>query len=109
MKAFATMGVLVAMLATGCAATATPTVVYDGMSYGEATERLGLEGYACTLTGTAIQDNVATRRSFCVKALKREGTVKCVPFHTIALELNAFTRVVQRASESTGQAKGCRA
>ena len=109
MKALAAMGVLVAMLAAGCAATATPTVVYDGMSYGEATERLGLEGYACTLTGTAIQDNVATRRSFCLKALKREDSAKCVPFHTVVLELNAFTMVVQRASESTGKAKGCRA
>ena len=74
---------------------------------GEATDRLGLEGYACTLTGTAIEDNVATRRSFCLKALKREGAAKCIPFHTIVLELNAFTMVVQRSSESTGKAKGC--
>ena len=54
-----------------------------------------------------LEDNVATRRSFCLKALKREGAAKCIPFHTIVLELNAFTMVVQRSSESTGKAKGC--
>ena len=103
----AVLGLLVAAFVVGCAATATSTSAYDGLSYGEATERLGLEGYACTLTGTAIEDNVATRRSFCLKALKGEGAAKCTPFHTIVLELNAFTMVVQRSSESTGKAKGC--
>ena len=103
----AVLGLLVAAFVVGCASTATSTSAYDGLSYGEATDRLGLEGYACTLTGTAIEDNVATRRSFCLKALKGEGAAKCTPFHTIVLELNAFTMVVQRSSESTGKAKGC--